>query len=201
MNQYHKKIEQLRADQALDQESLGEVLLDLDKQPGNKERKDQREKLEASITRRDTEMCRLQLMATTAEKLDTKATAEANAELATAAGKLYVIKIEAANARAPKIDKAIEDCLRLFTDQEADLNAAMRAGREAGIPSGALRFLLDLAPLGIALADRLARGGWTRLPFMDVTHPRNTASVEEMTSQRHAKALALLERARNKKSK
>lgn len=200
MNPYIKKIEQLHAAQVLDQQSLGEVLLDLVNKPDNKERQDQREKLETSIARRDAEIRRLSLMAPAAQSRDVVALAKAEAARATAAEESYVTKANALKARAPKIDEWLSDGLRLFAEQEADSNAAIRAGHEAGISTGALRYLLDLAPLGIALADRLARNGWTKLPFIDVVHPRNTATVEQMTDQRHEKLLGLLEHARKKRA-
>jgi chromosome segregation ATPase len=196
MNPYHQKIAKLQGDLALLNEQRGEILLNLDKAARDKELQGQLEQTESEIKRIVLEIERLQVKATAFERADKEALAKAQAEQVATAGEEFSRAIEAMASTAAAFDAAVESVLAIMASFEEHAQAAMRSGRAAGIRADALHNLLNLNPLSVVLADRLSRHGWARLPFLDVSHPRNPASCQVMVEARRAKLVAMLERAK-----
>jgi hypothetical protein len=192
----HREGEQLHRDLDLLRETRGDILLAIDADPNDRARKNQLQQVDTDIARRTQRLADTQDKATAAERADLSAVERARVEGIDAACKVCLTHAQAAKARAPQIDKAIDEMLELFVDQEKDLNAAFSAGCDLDIRPDDLRYLLDMAPIGVALADRLARGGWTKLPFMDISHPRDPTTVAQMTDRRHQGLLTRIARVR-----
>lgn len=201
-NSYAKQIEKLQSDIAIGEQMQGEVLLDSEKKPGDKELQAQLKGLDADLARWRTALAYLELKAKAFENRDKKAVAKEEQDLLEAADKLAVMHSASALVLSKEIDRWLAEGFdKIFPAYEKALQAAYEAGIDAGIPYGQLSHLVNLAPIGVALADRICRGGWTRLPFLDVAHPRDPATVEQMTRAQHESVLIHLKRAQVKRAK
>lgn len=183
-NHYYEQIEKRNHEITLVRESRGEVMIHLNRRPHDKELQKQLANLDADIERRSAELSRLQDAATALEKADKKEAEQTRKDRIAAAGNALTEVLKALQGDAAAFDAWIVDGLKILTSYDSHATAAMRAGREVGIRGAALQYLLDPSPLGVRLADQLARNGWSRLPFIDITHPRNTATCAQMVEHR-----------------
>jgi chromosome segregation ATPase len=180
MNHFHKRIERVREELRLVQESRGDVMVGLVTHPEDEELLAQLGKLDEDIRRRNEELARLQDAATAFERQDKAAIATAKAKEHDTACKAYRTELRAMEALAPKIDKTIDDLIAYFSEYEQRVNTALGAGRRADLNTQRLRHVLSLNPLGVRLADALARNGWSKLPFIEVANPRTATSLTDM---------------------
>lgn len=194
-NRYAARIAQLSRDLALIREERGDILLALDKAPNDKSLEKRVKELDAEITRAEAAIAAQRDLAGALTRAHTKAAVAASAEARAAARAALEAEEAGRAADAEKIDQTIAELLRRLASYDAHTTAAFAAGRQLEIPGGTLRQLLDLSPLGVALADAIARNGWTRLPFMEVAHPRNPASCAALTAFQSKKLLAHADKA------